>query len=51
MAAAVSTIGHGAEKISLSLLVYGLLALVFPDFGQISDLVRLSVNHPSTGYS
>ncbi|KUF96599.1 Mitochondrial metalloendopeptidase OMA1 [Phytophthora nicotianae] len=30
---------HGAEKISFSLLVYGLLALIFPDYGQISDLV------------
>uniref|UniRef100_A0AAV1U563 Peptidase M48 domain-containing protein n=1 Tax=Peronospora matthiolae TaxID=2874970 RepID=A0AAV1U563_9STRA len=38
---------HGAEKISFSLLVYGLLALLFPDFGQISDLlVKLAVDLP-----
>ncbi|CAI5729979.1 unnamed protein product [Peronospora destructor] len=38
---------HGAEKISFSLLVYGLLALIFPDYGQISDLiVKLAVDLP-----
>ncbi|KAL4168082.1 hypothetical protein KRP22_011486 [Phytophthora ramorum] len=38
---------HGAEKISFSLLVYGLLAVVFPDYGQISDLmVKLAVDLP-----
>ncbi|KAE8879371.1 hypothetical protein PF010_g9514 [Phytophthora fragariae] len=38
---------HGAEKISFSLVVYGLLALVFPDYGQISDLmVKLAVDLP-----
>ncbi|KAL4139984.1 hypothetical protein PRNP1_015413 [Phytophthora ramorum] len=38
---------HGAEKISFSLLVYGLLAFVFPDYGQISDLmVKLAVDLP-----
>ncbi|RMX67263.1 hypothetical protein KXD40_007598 [Peronospora effusa] len=34
---------HGAEKISFSLLVYGLLALIFPDYGQISDLVSADI--------
>lgn len=38
---------HGAEKISFSLLVYGLLAILFPDYGQISDLmVKLAVDLP-----
>lgn len=32
--------GHGAEKVSFSLLVYGMLALVLPDYGQLSDIVR-----------
>jgi Zn-dependent protease with chaperone function len=30
---------HGAEKISFSLLLYGLIAFFFPDAGQLSDLV------------
>ncbi|KAG7399536.1 metalloendopeptidase [Phytophthora boehmeriae] len=34
---------HGAEKISFSLLVYGLLALIFPDYGQISDLLAVDL--------
>lgn len=38
---------HGAEKISFSLLVYGLLALILPDYGQLSDLmVKLVVDLP-----
>lgn len=32
--------GHGAEKVSFSLLVYGLLAIFVPDYSQLSDLVR-----------
>ncbi|TMW68215.1 hypothetical protein Poli38472_007887 [Pythium oligandrum] len=38
---------HGAEKISFSLLVYGLLAFFLPDYGQFSDLlVKLAVDLP-----
>uniref|UniRef100_K3W615 Peptidase M48 domain-containing protein n=1 Tax=Globisporangium ultimum (strain ATCC 200006 / CBS 805.95 / DAOM BR144) TaxID=431595 RepID=K3W615_GLOUD len=38
---------HGAEKVSFSLLIYGLLALIFPDYGQLSDLlVKVAVDLP-----
>ncbi|GLE02903.1 hypothetical protein PINS_up011767 [Pythium insidiosum] len=38
---------HGAEKVSFSLLVYGLLAFLLPDFGQLGDLVvHLAVDLP-----
>jgi hypothetical protein len=41
-------VGHGAEKVSFSLLLYGLLALVVPDAGVLSDLVRAFSRHRSS---
>ncbi|KAJ0390339.1 hypothetical protein P43SY_010597 [Pythium insidiosum] len=38
---------HGAEKVSFSLLVYGLLAFLLPDYGRLGDLVvHLAVDLP-----